>query len=415
MNQERVSKDLLQQKEQEIDLLQQIVQTIGSSSSLQEILNRICEIVVKVTRADAGFVYLLVNEEEQALVLRASKNPHPRLLGHLRLKLGEGITGWVAKERRPVAIAQNASSDARFKFFHNLPEDKCEAFLSVPILSQSQVIGVINVQHRQPHQHTQVEVDLLATAARLVGGAIEKTRLYEETQKKAQQIETLSRISKTVVSRRYLEEILNLIVTMTAEMMNSKICSIMLLDEEKNELAIKASQSLSEAYLKKPNLKVGESVSGRVVKEKRPITVMDVTKEKDYSYPEIARQEGLCSLLSVPMMIKDKVIGVINSYTDHQHQFSPEEIKILSTVANQAAVAIENTKLMSEKVAIQEALETRKVVERAKGVLMKEHKIFEPEAFKLIQRQSMNTRKSMREIAEAIILASEINQGRRVL
>jgi signal transduction protein with GAF and PtsI domain len=382
---------------------------------LQEILDRICEIVVKVTGADAGFVYLLVNEEEQALVLRASKNPHHRLLGHLKLKLGEGITGWVAKERRPVAIAQNASSDSRFKFFHNLPEDKYEAFLSVPILSQSQVIGVINVQHRQLHQHTQVEVDLLATAARLVGGAIEKTRLYEETQKKAQQIETLSRISKTVVSRRYLEEILNLIVTMTAEMMNSKICSIMLLDEEKNELAIKASQSLSEAYLKKPNLKVGESVSGRVVKEKRPITVLDVTKEKDYSYPEIARQEGLCSLLSVPMVIKDKVIGVINSYTDHQHQFSPEEIKILSTVANQAAVAIENTKLMSEKVAMQEALETRKVVERAKGVLMKEHKIFEPEAFKLIQRQSMNTRKSMREIAEAIILASEINQGRRVL
>jgi signal transduction protein with GAF and PtsI domain len=415
MNQKSLTERLLQQKEQEIDLLQQIIQTIGSSSSLQEILDRICEIVVKVTGADAGFVYLLVNEEEQALVLRASKNPHHRLLGHLKLKLGEGITGWVAKERRPVAIAQNASSDSRFKFFHNLPEDKYEAFLSVPILSQSQVIGVINVQHRQLHQHTQVEVDLLATAARLVGGAIEKTRLYEETQKKAQQIETLSRISKTVVSRRYLEEILNLIVTMTAEMMNSKICSIMLLDEEKNELAIKASQSLSEAYLKKPNLKVGESVSGRVVKEKRPITVLDVTKEEDYSYPEIARQEGLCSLLSVPMVIKDKVIGVINSYTDHQHQFSPEEIKILSTVANQAAVAIENTKLMSEKVAMQEALETRKVVERAKGVLMKEHKIFEPEAFKLIQRQSMNTRKSMREIAEAIILASEINQGRRVL
>ncbi len=201
---------------------------------------------------------------------------------------------------------------------------------------------------------------------------------------------------------------------MTAEMMNSKICSIMLLDEKKNELMIKASQSLSKAYLKKPHLKVGESVSGRVVKEKRPITVLDVTKEKDYSYPEIARQEGLCSLLSVPMMLKDKVIGVINSYTDHQHQFSEEEIKVLSTVANQAAVAIENTKLMSEKVAMQEASETRKAVERAKGILMKEYKISEPEAFKLIQRQSMNTRKSMREIAEAIILASEINQGRRV-
>lgn len=224
----------------------------------------------------------------------------------------------------------------------------------------------------------------------------------------AVKIETLYQVSEAIVSNRYIEEILHLIVTMTAEMMNSKICSIMLLDEEKGELEIKATQSLSEEYRSKPNLRIGQSISGLAVKEKRPITVVDVTKEPLYMYPGIARKERLTSLLSVPMMIKDRVIGVINSYTSKAHRFTKEEIKILQAVANQAAVAIENTLLLDKTAAMEEALKMRKSVERAKGILMKQYKISEEEAFKLIQKQSMNTRRSMGEIAEAIVLASEI-------
>jgi signal transduction protein with GAF and PtsI domain len=145
--------------------------------------------------------------------------------------------------------------------------------------------------------------------------------------KKTKEIEVLSQISKTVVSGRYLSEILNLIVTVTAEMMGSKICSIMFLDEKKQELAIEATQSLSEEYRNKPNLKVGESISGKVVKEKKPITVLDVTVEPGYMYPEIARKEGLRSMLAVPMMVKDRIVGVINSYTSDEYKFSEEEIK----------------------------------------------------------------------------------------
>ena len=114
------------------------------------------------------------------------------------------------------------------------------------------------------------------------------------------------------------------------------------------------------------------------------------------------------SLVSVPLTIKDKVIGVFNLYTSQERQFSNEEIQLLSTVANQAAVAIENTKLMTETLAMQEALETRKLVERAKGVLIREEKLSEDEAYRMIQQKSMKLRKSMREISEAIILAAEI-------
>ncbi|PIZ13831.1 MAG: histidine kinase [Elusimicrobia bacterium CG_4_10_14_0_8_um_filter_37_32] len=215
---------------------------------------------------------------------------------------------------------------------------------------------------------------------------------------------TLYQISRTIVSGKYLEEILNLIVNVTAEMMGSRICSIMLLDEIKQELMIKSTQSLSDEYRTKPNIKVGQSISGKAVQDKKPIVVTDVTKEPGYMYPQIARKEGLCLLLSVPMIVKERVIGVINSYTLKEHQFSEEEIAVLESIANQAAVAIENAKLMEETLASREALEARKLIERAKGILMKKYRMTEEEAYKSIHRKSMDSRKPMKEVAEAIIL-----------
>jgi GAF domain-containing protein len=184
----------------------------------------------------------------------------------------------------------------------------------------------------------------------------------------------------------------------------------MLLDEKKQELVIASSQSLSKEYLTKKNLKVGQSISGKVVKEKRPITVLDVTKESGYMYPNVAKKEGLVSMLCVPMMIKDRVIGVINSYTQHPYKFSEEEIGILQAIANQAAVAIENTRLDQEILAAKEALETRKVVERAKGVLMRELNVSEDEAYRKIHKKSMDLRKSMRDVADAIMVAYDMRK-----
>ncbi len=224
-------------------------------------------------------------------------------------------------------------------------------------------------------------------------------------------INILSEISKAIISDRYIKEILQLIVTMTAQLMNSKICSIMLLDEKKQELFIVATQSLSQKYINKPNVKVGQSISGKAIKEKRPITVLDVTKEPIYMYPNIAKEEGIVSMLAVPMVIKGKAIGVINVYTDKEHKFTNSEINILQAVANQSAVAIENTRLNRELLETKEALETRKIIEKAKGLLMKELGISEDEAYRLINRKSMDLRKSMKEVAESIILTMDLKKN----
>lgn len=222
------------------------------------------------------------------------------------------------------------------------------------------------------------------------------------------QIEALSKISNAIISDLYIEDILRLIVMVTAEIMKSKICSLMLLDSKRQEIVIRATQSMSEEYNKKPAIKVGEGIVGKVIVQKKPITVLDVTQEKEYKYRDIAAKEGLKSLLCVPMIVKGKAIGAINCYTQQPHKFSQTEINILTAVANQAAVAIENTELLVKTKVIQEELEVRKIVEKAKGILMKEQGLSEEEAFRKIQKHSMDSRRSMREIAEAIILTSQI-------
>ena len=152
-------------------------------------------------------------------------------------------------------------------------------------------------------------------------------------------MEALSKVSAAISSDLYLEDVLRLIVTVTAGVMNSKICSLMLLND-KNELEIKATQSINPEYIRKPNLKMGEGIAGKVAIENRPIVVFDVQSEKEYIHKDLARKEGLASMLSVPLAVRGKVIGVLNTYTSTPHEFSEEEIEILQTVASQGRVPV---------------------------------------------------------------------------
>ncbi|MCL5073363.1 MAG: GAF and ANTAR domain-containing protein [Actinobacteria bacterium] len=221
-------------------------------------------------------------------------------------------------------------------------------------------------------------------------------------------IEALSKIGEAITSDLYLEDILKLIVTVTAEVMGSKICSLMLLDPVKKELSIKATQSMNKEYLNKRPLKLGEGIAGKVALENKPMIVENIQEAEEYKFKDIGMKEGLVSMLSVPLHVKGKVIGVLNTYTSRPHNFSEYEINILKTVADQAAIVIENYRLLVETKVIKEELDTRKAIERAKGMLMKDQNLSEHEAFRKIQKFAMNNNKSMREISEAIILSSEL-------
>jgi len=224
------------------------------------------------------------------------------------------------------------------------------------------------------------------------------------------QIEALSKVANLITSGLYLGELLRLVVQVTAEIMNSKICSLMLLDPDRKELVIRATQSISEAYNKKPNVKLGEGIAGIVAKENKTICILDVKKDSRYMNMAIAAKEGLCSLASVPLAVKGRVIGVLNCYTSKKHKFTKPELEVLTALANQAAVAIENAELDLRARSAEEALTTRKLVERAKDILSQEVNITPSESFRLMQKQSMDSRKTMKEIAEAIILARELKE-----
>ncbi len=394
---------------QENEILRKIAEITNSELDLQKTLKKVVKIVTQMTHADSVFIYLL-DDKRQSLVLLASKIPHKKELGKINLKAGEGITGWVAKESKSVAIKENAYQDPRFKNFGILPEDKYEAFLSVPIIYKKKAIGVVNVQHKQPHEYSEGTISLISIIAQQIGGVIENARLYEETKKKAVQFDSLIKVSQSITSENYLDEILELIVVVTARMLNSKICSIMLLDKKGHQLVIKATQSLSEDYRKKPSLSVDASISGEVIKTKKPTAVADVRKEKKYRFRDLAVKEGLTSMLSVPMFVKDKAIGIINVYTKMPHVFTQDETDVLQMVANQAAVAVENTKLMEEAIKAREALETRKLIERAKAVLMRLHNLSEDKAYRLIHKKSMNSRRSVKETAESILMMEEFQK-----
>jgi len=224
------------------------------------------------------------------------------------------------------------------------------------------------------------------------------------------QIELLSKVANLITSGLYLEELLKLVVQITAQVMNSKICSLMLLDPQHKELVVRATQSISEIYNKKPNIKLGEGIAGIVAKDNKAICVLDLKEDKRYLSQDVAKKECLVSLASVPLAVRGRVIGVLNVYTNKKHKFTKPELDVLTAVASQAAVAIENAELDLKVKSAEEALSTRKAVERAKDILSQEANITSNEAFRLIQKQSMDSRKSMREIAEAIILARDIRR-----
>lgn len=161
----------------DLTLLSRIASRISAGSPLPELLQDVVEFLSAVVKSDSCMIYVLEGEE---LVLRASRNPHPEVVGRLKMKLDEGVTGWVAKHREPVVIAEEAHQDPRFKPLNELPEDRFEALLSVPLASGGRVVGVINLQHRARHFYGKREVGLVATLGCLVGAEIERARLAGE-------------------------------------------------------------------------------------------------------------------------------------------------------------------------------------------------------------------------------------------
>jgi len=170
-----------------VDVLHEITLRMVTADGFHEVLSRVVDFASALVKCDSCLIYVLEGDE---LLLRASKNPHPDVVDRLKLRVGEGITGWVAKHREPVAIPAKAALDPRFQFFHELPEDSYEGFLSVPLMCRGRVVGVINLQHRQHHVYRRREIRMISAIGFLVGAEIEMARLEEANFTLTEQLQT---------------------------------------------------------------------------------------------------------------------------------------------------------------------------------------------------------------------------------
>lgn len=224
-------------------------------------------------------------------------------------------------------------------------------------------------------------------------------------------IKGLTDISRAITSDLYLEDILKLIVMVTAKVTGVEICSLWMVDESiaPPKIRLKATQAIDPDYVKDRSLGMDEGVVGYVATYKQPLILRDVLKEPRFKEKDMARKLGLVSMLGIPMHGKDQqVIGVLNCFTSEPHDFSQTEVNLITAVANQAAVAIMNTELMVQTKVIQEELETRKLLERAKEVVMRRRNMKADEAHRWLQKRSMDSRKSIRYVAEAVLLSDEL-------
>lgn len=178
---------LIAVEDSHLDVLHEIGVRLGTADGLHEVLTRVVEFASALVKCDSCLIYVLEDDE---LVLRASKNPHPEIVDRLKLRVGQGITGWVAEHREPVAASERAAQDPRFQFFHELPEDSYEAFLSVPLMCRGRVVGVINLQHRKAHHYRSREIRMISAIGFLVGAEIELARLEEANSTLAEQLQT---------------------------------------------------------------------------------------------------------------------------------------------------------------------------------------------------------------------------------
>jgi signal transduction protein with GAF and PtsI domain len=180
----------------DISVLHRVSRIVSSELTLDEMLGEIVSLAAQITGCAACLVYLAETEVNE-FVLRASLVPHAADLGTLRMKIGEGVTGWVAEHQSPVALASNAASDPRFKMFPALVEDTYEAFLSVPVMNKGRAIGVINIHHRERHEHSVEEISTIQFIGEQMGSAIGKSLLEEENTRLAAETEEMKRLLET--------------------------------------------------------------------------------------------------------------------------------------------------------------------------------------------------------------------------
>jgi signal transduction histidine kinase len=332
-----------------LNLLYQVGNVIHSTLDPQEALQLIIKEAVRLMRASSGST-VLINPTSGFLEIHASHGLPPNA-AELKLRVGEGITGWVARTGKPARVG-DTTADPRYVMLR--PDVRSE--LAVPLEVNGELRGVLNVDSERSEAFSAQDQELLEGLAAQAARVIHNTWLYEQLRLKARLFESLASVSQIINSTLNLDDALNVITREACVLMHARMCSLMLLDETRDWLDLRASYGAGEAYLRKPRLAVQESLLGVVVRRKKPLQVPNVQTSTRYQNIELACREGLVALLSVPLIFSGEAIGTLSVYTGEPYSFSNEEIRILSAMAELSAIAIEKARLYERLVDVEEQM-----------------------------------------------------------
>jgi signal transduction histidine kinase len=313
------------------------------------LLRRILSLAVRQVEASSGSLMLL-NPNTGSLDIEVAVGLGARAR-HAKLKLGEGVTGYVATTGNSLRV-----DDVRKERRYVELDPRIRSEMAVPLTLNDQVIGILNVDSTRIAAFQDSHEKELVELADRAGEWIKLAWDINQLRVKGDQLEALVDMGQVIISQHELDEVLQRITRDSLRLMKARLCSIMLLSEDKEELRLNAWAGASSAYIQRPNLRVNESLVGVVVKNLKPFTVLNVQENQNYQQTELARKEGLVSLLSVPLVFQDKALGVLTVYTAKMHRFANEEIRLLSAMAGLSAVAIAKAQLLESVVEVEERL-----------------------------------------------------------
>jgi signal transduction histidine kinase len=339
----------LKSRYERLRLLYQVAGVIHSTLDPQEALQLIVREAVSLMHASSGSV-VLVNPTTNLLEILAAQGL-PANAAELKLRMDEGITGWVTRSGKAVRVS-DVTQDARYVKLR----DTVRSELAVPFEVQGEVRGVLNVDSDRPEAFSAEDQELLEGLAEQAARVIQNTWRFEQLRLKARWFEALASVSRTINSTLNLDEALRVITREACGLMQARMCSLMLLDDSRLWLDLRASFGAGEAYVRKPRLGVEESLIGGVVRRKKPVQVENVQTSSRYQNVDVAQSEGLISLLSVPLVFSGEAVGALNVYTPQPYVFSDEEIRILSAFAELSAIAIEKARLYERVMDVEEQL-----------------------------------------------------------
>ena len=341
--------------EHRLQALKRINSISNSTMDQNQTLEITTEKVAEELRADYCSIFYY-DELQRTLTLRATNGPRPMGGMHYMLHLGEGYSGWVADKGTPLLV-QDALSDANFAIEARACGQEYRGLLSVPIIffgTVERLIGVISVQALEPRDFTTEEIDFVEVVAGIIAINSENGRLDEQTdeqlRRKVHELSTIHRVTGIITSILELNRVLQIITTQAVQLSGAERSCIFELDSEKQHLHIVAHHGLEGADVQGVQVLVGQCCAGRAVKAGHPTMAVDCVHEDEGCFlrqdPMISSE--IHSVLCVPLEVKGNILGCICIYSSHRHQLSPEQMQLVVTFANEAAIAIDNARLYEE-------------------------------------------------------------------